>query len=143
MKKVTGLNNREYKWNLSDCRILNDETRPRSKYHVFARSIISSIFHSYIVLEEVPLPGSGKRASMLYLDFFIPNLDIAIEVHGEQHYNFVQFFHKTKVNFLKSQIRDINKEKWCELNNIKLITLKYSEMESWREQIVRCSVDSE
>lgn len=136
MKKVIGLNERVYSWNLSKYAVLNDSTRPRSKYHKLARSLIKEIFGSYIILEEPPMPGSGTK--MLYLDFFVPSLDLAVEVHGEQHYNFIPFFHENRKSFLKAQYRDNNKILWCEKNNIDLVILKYSDDEQiWRDQLVK------
>lgn len=134
--KVKGLNGREYNWNLQNYTVLDDSKRPRSKYHKLARSLIREIFGSFVILEEPSMPGSGQK--MLYLDFFIPNLNLAVEVHGEQHYNFIPFFHGNQRGFLQAQFRDNQKQEWCEKNNIDLIVLKYSDSEEqWREQLVK------
>jgi hypothetical protein len=98
------------------------------------------VFNGYNILEEVKLPGSRDPAkkSVLYLDFFIPNIKIGVEVHGEQHYKYVPFFHKSKAGFLQAQTRDRIKAEWCELNSIELIVLKYDSTEKyWREQLER------
>jgi very-short-patch-repair endonuclease len=100
--------------------------------------LLKEIYHSYRILEEVKLPGStaSHRRSVLYLDFFIPNLRLGIEVHGQQHYEYSPFFHKNKAAFLKAQSRDEDKLKWCELNDIELVVLKYSDNEDdWRNTI--------
>jgi very-short-patch-repair endonuclease len=136
--KVTGLNGKEYIWNLSSYDVFNDDKRKRSKYHLRARNLLREIYNSYRILEEVKLPGSTElhRRSVLYLDFYIPSIKIAIEVHGEQHYKFNPFFHKSMADFVKSKARDEDKISWCELNGIKVIILKYSESEDeWRERI--------
>lgn len=136
--RVIGINGKEYVWNLSEYDIFYDDKRKRSKYHIRARSLLKEIFNSYRILEEVKLPGSTEihRRSVLYLDFFIPTINLAIEVHGQQHYDYNPFFHKSKADFLKSKARDEDKIDWCKLNNIKLITLKYSESEDeWRQRI--------
>lgn len=136
--KVKGINGREYAWNLTGYDVLNNDNRKRSKYHIRARAIIKDIFNSYRILEEVKLPGSTSlhRKSVLYLDFYIPNLKLAIEVHGQQHYEYSPFFHKSKADFLKSKARDEDKIEWCNLNDIRLITLKYSESDDeWRQRI--------
>lgn len=138
MKKVTGINGKEYVWNLSNYDVFKNDNRRRSKYHIRARNLLKEIFHSYRILEEVKLPGSTERyrKSVLYLDFYIPNLDLAIEVHGQQHYEYSPFFHKSRADFLKSKARDDDKINWCELNGIQLITLKYSESDDeWRQRI--------
>lgn len=136
--KVLGINGIEYVWNLSEYDIFNDDKRKRSKYHIRARQLLKELFNSYRILEEVKLPGSTERykKSVLYLDFYIPTIKLAIEVHGQQHYEYSPFFHKSRADFLKSKARDEDKIDWCQLNDIKLITLKYSESEDeWRKRI--------
>ena len=136
--KAAGFSGREYTWNLSKYDVYDNDQKKRSKYHLRARKLLKEIYHSYRILEEVKLPGStaSHRRSVLYLDFFIPNLRLGIEVHGQQHYEYSPFFHKNKASFLKGQSRDEDKLKWCELNNIELVVLKYSDNEDdWRNTI--------
>lgn len=136
--KVKGINGKEYVWNLTGYNVFDDDKRKRSKYHVRARNLLKEIFNSYRILEEVKLPGSTElhRKSVLYLDFYIPSIKLAVEVHGEQHYDYSPFFHKSKADFLKSKARDEDKIAWCELNDINIIVLKYSESEhEWRQRI--------
>jgi hypothetical protein len=72
----------------------------------------------------------------LYLDFYLPLNKTCIEVHGEQHYKFIPFYHSNVLTFLKSQKRDRQKQEWCELNNIRYIALPYNENEQeWIERI--------
>ncbi len=136
--KVTGINGKEYVWNLTGYDVFNDDKRKRSKFHVRARGLLKELFNSYRILEEVKLPGSTElhRKSVLYLDFYIPSIKLAIEVHGQQHYEFCPFFHKSKADFLKGKARDEDKIAWCELNDIRLVTLKYTESDDeWRQRI--------
>lgn len=138
--KVVGLNDRVYDLNLSKFVVNGNEVQNRSQYHIQARMLLRDIFKGYILLEEVKLPGSRcpSKKSVLFLDFFIHNLMLAIEVHGKQHYEYVPFFHKSKLGYLYAQKRDEIKKAWCDLNHIQLVTLKYSDTpEQWREQIER------
>lgn len=137
--KVTGINGREYVWNLNPYYIKKDNKRPRSKFHLKARELLSEIFHSYKILEEVKLPGSTAlhRKGVLYLDFYIPQIKRAFEVHGQQHYEYTPFFHKSKADFILAKAKDEDKIEWCRLNGIKITELKYSDNKDiWREQIV-------
>lgn len=137
--KVLGINGKEYIWNLSSYDIKADDKRARSKYHLRARKLLKEIYHSYRILEEVKLPGSTAlhRKGVLYLDFYIPQIRRAFEVHGQQHYEFCPFFHKNKADFVLAQAKDCDKIDWCKLNGIHIITLKYSDSnEDWRQQIV-------
>ena len=136
--KVVGLNGREYNINLKKYIVKNDDKTVKSKYHMVARELLAEMFKGYTVLEEVKLPGSRcpSKKSALFLDFFIPSLSLGIEVHGQQHYEFCKFFHKTKAGFLTSKKRDFIKEDWCDLNSIELIVLNYSDRkENGRNQI--------
>lgn len=136
--KVVGINGKEYVWNLTGYDVFNDDKRKRSKFHIRARGLLKELFNSYRILEEVKLPGSTElhRKSVLYLDFYIPSIKLAIEVHGQQHYEFCPFFHKSKADFLKGKARDEDKIVWCELNDIRLVTLKYTESDDeWRQRI--------
>lgn len=107
----------------------------RSSYHLAARKSITSVFPTLQVLEEVPIPL--RKNENLYLDFYLPLKKICFEVHGEQHYKFIPFYHNNILNFLKSQKRDKEKIEWCELNNIKCIELAYNEsLEEWSKKII-------
>lgn len=137
--KVLGLNGREYNLNLK--KYIRNRRSTSSFYHVIARELMGDVFLGYNILEEVKLPGSGSRLtrSPLFLDFLIPNLSVAVEVHGQQHYKYIPFFHKTRAGFLRSQVRDNHKEEWCQINNIELVVLKYNDSEEhWRNQLERC-----
>ena len=96
------------------------------------------MFRGYNIYEEVKLPGSVKPAkkSVLYLDFFIPNAIMAVEVHGEQHFKYVPYFHKSKAGFAQAKKRDLDKKEWCRINEITLVELRWDEdPEYWREKI--------
>ena len=136
--KVTGLNGREYVWDLRNYSVNANDIRKRSKYHVRARKLLKTIFHSYRILEEVKLPGSTPRhrKGVLYLDFYVPQIMLAVEVHGQQHYEYTPFFHKNMADFALAKAKDEDKIEWCRMNKIDLIELKYSETdEQWRDQI--------
>ena len=137
--KVKGFDGREHHWRLNKYAVSGEDIRPRSNLHVSARKLLKSLFPYDTILEEVVLPGSNKpsRPSKLYADFFIPAYNLVVEVHGRQHFEFVSFFHKNKAEFLKSKIRDKDKQRWCELNSIEFVSLIFSEGEDeWRETIL-------
>ena len=83
------------------------------------------------------LPGSKRvgRSSLLNADFFIPELMLIVEVHGKQHYEYCSFFHSDKMDFLKSKKRDADKIEWCNLNNIKIVSLPYNKESEWKNLI--------
>ena len=60
----------------------------------------------------------------LSYDFFLPDLNIAIEYQGKQHYEPVEIF-GGEAAFIKQQERDSRKRKLSLENNIKLIEIRY------------------
>jgi hypothetical protein len=106
----------------------------KSSYHLQARDLLSSLYPTLQILEEVTVPI--RKAQIAYLDFYLPLLKWCVEVHGEQHYKFVPYYHGNVMSFLKSQKKDKEKKEWCELNNIKYIELPYNEnIEQWKAKL--------
>jgi hypothetical protein len=70
-------------------------------------------------------PVTGNVAN-LELDCFNPELKLAIEYNGIQHYQFNPFFHKNREHFLNQKYRDDMKSRMCKDNGITLITVPYT-----------------
>ncbi|NBQ16708.1 hypothetical protein EBU24_00130 [bacterium] len=129
--KVIGLDGKTYSWNSGNVPDY-DDSKPRSSLHLLARSVLKSIYPMDRILEEAVLPGSNG----LTADFWLPLRRTIVEVHGEQHYKFIPFFHNTMLNFYHSKKNDKNKIEWCEKNNIYLVELPFNESEQqWRKRI--------
>jgi hypothetical protein len=106
----------------------------RSSFHLKARELITNIFPTLQILEEVPIPL--RRSETLYLDFYLPLKKLCVEVHGEQHYNFVPFYHNNMLTYLKSQKRDREKEEWCNINEITYVVFPHFEnIEEWKQRL--------
>ena len=134
---VKGLDGRDYSWN-PGANQAKASDQHKSSIHKKAKILLDTIFPYDRILEEVSLPGTKNqfRRGMLSADFFIPNRDLLIEVHGEQHYKFNNFFYKDKLSFYRAKVRDVDKKEWCELNNIRLVALDYNEdTDEWRRKI--------
>lgn len=130
--KVRGFDGRDYPWNIVGHLVAHNETRPRSSHHLKCRALLHEIFPALPICEEVPLPGSGK----LTVDFYLPQLKMAVEVNGPQHYEMNSLFHATKRDYLAQRRRDADKSRWCELNNIRLVVLSHADdVAEWRRQI--------
>ena len=73
---------------------------------------------------------STNNGGRLEIDFLIPGLESAIEVQGQQHYQFVEFFHKDPSGFLEQIERDKEKKEICEARGIRLFHVinKYDTM---------------
>ena len=65
------------------------------------------------------MPLVGSRMSF---DFYNASHNIVVEVQGEQHLEYIPFFHgKAKSNFVSQIRRDNSKQQYCELNSMKFI----------------------
>lgn len=132
---IIGLDGKEYSWIPSNNIV---DTEKRSGLHNKARQLLKEKYPNDRILEEIVLPGTktDNRKSVLKADFFIPVRSVIIEVHGQQHTEFNNFFFKNKMEFYKSQARDRDKKYWCELNNFELVELFHDEsIEEWRNKI--------
>lgn len=130
---IKDLNGLEHNWHLtgyiSKGRLLN-----KSSLHLKAREIIIEAFPTLQVLEEVPVPIT--KSETLYLDFYLPLKRLCIEVHGEQHFKFIPFYHNNMLSFLKAQKRDRNKTEWCSINGINQIVFGFDEdIEIWKNKL--------
>lgn len=132
MLDIIDLDGKPQKWSLTGY-IAKGHMRNKSELHLKAREIIKKIYPTLQVLEEVPIPL--RKSEVLYLDFYLPLAKICIEVHGEQHYKFVPFFHRNQLNFLKHKKRDREKKIWCETNEISVIELPYDKVGDWEHII--------
>lgn len=60
----------------------------------------------------------------LFIDIFITDLKIAIEIDGIQHDKFVEFFHKSQLNFEEQKFRDKKKRSSCNMNSVFIFSVK-------------------
>ena len=70
-------------------------------------------------------PVTGGSFNM-ELDCYNPELKLAVEYSGKQHYEYVPYFHKNKEAFLNQKYRDELKRRMCKDNMITLIEVPYT-----------------
>ena len=132
--KTRGLDGQIHNWKLHGYVVRASESRPRSKLHLKARTILKDIFPTVQILEEVAAPIT--RTEKLFFDFYLNTVKLVVEVHGQQHYKFNTLFHTSAQDFANQRKRDRRKAEWCEYNNITYIELPYNEDEDqWRIRI--------
>lgn len=74
---------------------------------------------------------SCRNINLLRFDFYLPDFDILIEYDGIQHYQYkANSDWNTKDNFEKTKINDSIKNKWCKDNNIPLIRIPYTKLDT-------------
>lgn len=96
----------------------------RSKFQKKVKDFLRQHWECYIVYEEFPVFGTKLK-----VDFYNASKQIAVEAHGSQHEKFNKFFHKSVSGFLSHKKRDAKKSNWLGFNNIKLIEIRYEEID--------------
>lgn len=111
---------------------INWEAKSLSKVQKRVKDLIKEYWECDFVYEELPVGGTR-----LSFDFYNASKKIAIEVDGPQHYKYNKHFHsKSKQRFLDQLIRDDDKERFCELNNITLYRIRSDK--NLEEQLKDC-----
>jgi len=105
----------------------------RGKFQSLVGDILAELYPNDVICEEFPCSGDN-----LALDFFLPRKNIAVEVQGRQHHEFVAFFHGDKEGFTRQRGRDSRKSEWCDINGIRLIKIDTGEE---RENIIKLILD--
>lgn len=70
-------------------------------------------------------PVTGGQFN-LELDCYEPELKLAVEYNGIQHYQYNKFFHRNKEHFLNQKYRDDMKKRICKEYGIFLIEVPYT-----------------
>jgi len=67
----------------------------------------------------------NEEGNRLHLDGYCEELSIAFEYHGIQHYEFPNYYHKTREEFEKQLANSRIKRKRCKGNNVTLVEIPY------------------
>lgn len=86
---------------------------------------IRAIFPEMLLVEEKCVTYGNQR---LFLDIFLPQLGIVVEVHGRQHDEFVEHFHGDAAGFRASKVRDRLKEEWADIEGLTMVILREDDL---------------
>ena len=84
------------------------------------KELLKELFPYYRIVDEYFVSYKGNK---LYFDFYIPELNILVEVQGQQHYNFVEHFHGTALGFTQSKKRDRLKLDYAEEHELQVVCI--------------------
>lgn len=130
---VKDLNGNESELNLTKKK---SRTREKSKIFEQALLLIKELYPALTTCEEIAI--KVQPGTILYIDLYVPALELAIEIHGKQHFEYTPHYHKHKHRFGRSRLNDDLKKEWCELNKIRYVELKYDESrEQWADKLRR------
>lgn len=90
---------------------------------------LDSIGVEYVYNKEVPNKHHLSNRSYLRPDFQLLDKNVIIEFNGEQHYRFVKGMHATEEQFKQQQLRDEDMRMYCRDNNIRLLEIRYDEID--------------
>lgn len=104
------------------------EEKNDSKGEIECRRVLEHIFHKPFNKDRpnflVNYVTGGNHN--LELDCYNKDLKLAVEYQGEQHYNFIPYFHKNKASFQNQKYRDEIKRMRCKEQGITLIEVPYT-----------------
>ena len=108
-----------------DARTARAEAKRRLAISRWAREaelyrIVERLFPARMIRREASPPWLGRQR----LDIYLPELDLAIEHQGEQHYRPVEAFGGTEA-FARTQERDERKRALCEQNGVTVVDVRY------------------
>lgn len=88
-----------------------------------------------------PLWALSDKGVLLEYDICIPNKKLFIEYDGIQHFEYPNFFHKTRSEFNDQISRDRLKDKLAIENDWKLIRIKYNEPVTYKDIYYRLKTE--
>lgn len=95
-----------------------------SKLQKRVSKLLSHYLNEYTIRENIRPPWlQSSNGGRLELDFYIEELNTAIEVQGQQHFSYNPLFHKTYDDFRAQVERDKEKRELCTSAAIKLIEI--------------------
>ena len=103
-----------------DAKIKRGKNFGAFQYNV--KQLLRPHWENQVVLEEFSIPAIVSQRGR---SFDIVNLTkrVVIEVDGGGHLAYNEFFHKNKFGFLRQLQRDLWKDEFCELNNLKMVRI--------------------
>ena len=87
--------------------------------------------HSVVFETQYKLPNENMFCKRQYLvaDFYLPDINLIIEMNGEQHYKYVEHFHTKDWTLEDQQIRDDTLRAYCKTHKISLLEIKYDKID--------------
>jgi very-short-patch-repair endonuclease len=116
---------------------------PKSKYEEKVYEVLKEMFPYLSIAREHPLCIEGEKCEKKYkrmkIDFFIKELNLAIEVDGEHHFQRIEYesYEKSQSDFERRIVLDNLKEQKIYENGWGLIRFSYKELKSknWKELV--------
>ena len=100
----------------------------RSALHRKVVGLIREAFPNFTVYEDHPVKVRlSGRDSTLYVDIVVKELNLAVECHGRQHFEFVPHFHGSRDNFARARERDAAKAAGLVVAGFTFLVIRFDE----------------
>lgn len=110
-----------------------------SSGEILITSILEELNINFIPQKSFDTCRFPNTNALARFDFYLPDLNIAIEFNGEQHYQSDGWF---SGGLEKIQYRDNYKIQWCKENNIKLIIIPYTEQKKLNKEYLEKLIEN-
>lgn len=77
----------------------------------------------------IPNENMFCKRQYLVADFYLPDINLIIEMNGLQHYQYVEHFNTKDWTFEDQQIRDDTLRAYCKTHKINLLEIKYDKID--------------
>lgn len=110
-------------WRCSKC------SNSQSKLEILTENELRKYTNDYIKQKRFDNCRNIETNYLLSFDFYLPQLNLCIEVDGEQHFKPSKFSNITEEEAIKmfeqTHKRDLQKDEYCLRNGIKLVRISY------------------
>ena len=111
-------------WEMTPNSLLNGQGCPKCSASKGEKRVAKYLDNKSIDYERQYKFDNCRSKKELPFDFYILNLNIAIEYDGRQHFKIIDYFGGLD-GFIDTKVRDTIKTIYCKENNIKLIRIAY------------------
>lgn len=110
--------------NVKPIALMNSGFCPKcGKIKSTGENFISKWLDEHHINYEVQKYFKNWDIGLHYFDFYLPELNLVIEYHGQQHYSFNPYFHRTMENFNYYLEKDKIKKETCLQHGINYISI--------------------
>lgn len=110
--------------NVKPTALMNSGFCPKcGKIKSIGENFISKWLDEHHINYEVQKYFKNWDIGLHYFDFYLPELNLVIEYHGQQHYSFNPYFHRTIENFNYYLEKDKIKKETCLQHGINYISI--------------------
>lgn len=103
-------------------------TKNKSQLHKETYALFRQAFPGFPLQEEVSLDinADGVKTTV-FVDIFVPALNLCVECHGRQHFEFVPHFHGSRGSYEKAIVRDTEKERVLRDSGYAFLVVRYDD----------------